>query len=52
MPKESTTWLAISAVVGLVPIASSTRAGSIVTVRRIVGDRWRSTKPSMTTCPE
>ena len=51
MPKDSTTWLRTSALVGLTPRASTTRAGIIVTRRRTYREIRSLTKPDMTTWP-
>ena len=51
MPNDSTTWLRISASVGLTPIASTTSAGTIVTARRSSTEMLRLMKPLITTCP-
>jgi hypothetical protein len=51
MPKESTTWLSTSTLVGLIPTARTASAGIIVTARRSIRGIWTLMKPAITTWP-
>ena len=52
MPKESTTWLSTSTLVGLTPMARTASAGIIVIARRQQpGGCWKLMKPAITTWP-
>jgi hypothetical protein len=51
MPKDSTTWEMTSAWVGSTPMASTTKAGIRVMVRRSSSGIRRRSRPSMMTAP-
>ena len=51
MPKESTTWLSTSTLVGLIPMASTASAGIIVIARRSARGIWNLMKPAITIWP-